>query len=471
MSLLHYFKTKDKPSPSHPLLPKPRSSVEASANAAVISSMDMTRKKRRGLYSHYDAGLRAKMGRYAAENGNKAAANFYSAKLGRPVPESTIRGMKASYLRVLEEVKDPLKVTELQHKLRGRPLKLGEYDGMVKDYIHALRLAGGIVNRSIVVAAATGIIEHLDPSRLSKHGGDITIEHAWAKSFLSRLGFVRRKGTKAARKLPSDYEDIKASFLERVREAATTSTGSFIPPQLILNFDQTNAKFVPVSEWTLEKSGTKQVSIVGLEDKREMTVLLCCTLSGELLSPQLIYAGKTERCHPSVCFPDGWNITHSPNHWSTQETMMEFLDKILIPYVQQTRERMELPPTFPAVAIFDVFAAHRCQPFLDVLTANKIQPVFVPAGCTGELQPLDITVNAVFKRELKSSFSSWYAKQVSESLKNGKDIASVKVNLAISTIKPLHANWLMHVIIKIGAQHDTIRNGFEKVGVSTVFFN
>lgn len=113
MSLLHYFKTMDKPSPSHPLLLKPRSSVEASANAAVISSMDMTRKNRRGLYSHYDAGLRAKMGRYAAENGNKAAANYYAANLGRPVPESTVRGMKASYLRVLEEVKDPLKVTEL----------------------------------------------------------------------------------------------------------------------------------------------------------------------------------------------------------------------------------------------------------------------------------------------------------------------------------------------------------------------
>ena len=67
--------------------------------------------------------------------------------------------MKASYLHVLEQVKDLLKVTELQHKLRGLPLKLGEYDCMVKDYVHALRLAGGIVNRSIVVAAATGIIE------------------------------------------------------------------------------------------------------------------------------------------------------------------------------------------------------------------------------------------------------------------------------------------------------------------------
>ena len=192
---------------------------------------------------------------------------------------------------------------------------------------------------------------------------------------------------------------MKSAFLERIREVATTDTGSFVPPQLILNFDQTNAKFVPVSEWTLEKSGTKHVSIIGLEDKREMTVLLYCTLSGGLLPPQLVYAGKTEHCHPTTSFPDGWNIIHSANHWSTEQTMMEFLDKILVPYVKQTRERMELSSTFPTVAIFDVFAAHRCQSFLGSLTLNNIRAVFVPAGCTGELQPLDTTVNCAFKKQ------------------------------------------------------------------------
>ena len=40
----------------------------------------------------------------------------------------------------------------------GRQLKLGEYDGMVREYIHALRLAARIVNRTIIVAAATGIL-------------------------------------------------------------------------------------------------------------------------------------------------------------------------------------------------------------------------------------------------------------------------------------------------------------------------
>lgn len=79
---------------------------------------------------------------------------------------------------------------------------------------------------------------------------------------------------------------------------------SMVPPPLIINFDQTNANFVPVSEWTLAKEGSKQVSIVTIDDKREMTVLLSCSMSGELLPPQLIYAGRTPHCHPVFAFPD-----------------------------------------------------------------------------------------------------------------------------------------------------------------------
>ena len=265
MSILRYFKKTDEP--SHPLLPKLQSRAEESANIAVVTSMEATlQRKGRGSYKYYDPDLRAKIGRYAVENGNKAAVSRFSTELGQVIPKSTVRGMKSNYICVLEKAKDQVEVRQLPLQLRGCPLKLWNYDGMVKEYIHALRCTGGIVNRSIVVVAATGILEHLDPSRLSQNGGDITVETTWAKSFLSRIGFVHRKGTKVARKLHRDFENVKSAFLDRIRETATTDTGSFVPPQLILNFDQTNAKFVLVSEWTLEKSGTKQVSIIGLED-------------------------------------------------------------------------------------------------------------------------------------------------------------------------------------------------------------
>ena len=110
--------------------------------------------------------LWAKISRFTAEN---AAVSRFSAELGTAIPESTVRGMKSNYLRVLKKGKDPLEVKHLPHQLRGCPLKLGDYDDMVKEYIHALCLSGGIVNRSLV-AAATGILEHLGPSRLHMNG-------------------------------------------------------------------------------------------------------------------------------------------------------------------------------------------------------------------------------------------------------------------------------------------------------------
>ena len=68
-----------------------------------------------------------------------------------------------------------------------------------------------------------------------------------------------------------------------------------------------------VSEWTMEKEGTKQVPVVGKDDKREVTILLSIAATGDLLPPQVIhvYQGKTSECHVNVTFPEGWNITHS----------------------------------------------------------------------------------------------------------------------------------------------------------------
>ena len=75
-----------------------------------------------------------------------------------------------------------------------------------------------------------------------------------------------------------------------------------------------------------------------------MTALLATTLSVKVLSPQLIYAGKTSQCHPiGNSFPDDWNVTHTCNHWNNEETMLEFADKVLIPYVKATKEPLSLP--------------------------------------------------------------------------------------------------------------------------------
>jgi hypothetical protein len=60
----------------------------------------------------------------------------------------------------------------------------------------------------------------------------------------------------------------------------------------------------------------------------------------------------------------------------------------------------------PALAVFDVFAAHRVNSFLTKLERAGIKVKFIPGGCTRELQPLVLSGNAQFKDAVKTQFVS-----------------------------------------------------------------
>ena len=46
-----------------------------------------------------------------------------------------------------------------------------------------------------------------------------------------------------------------------------------IPPELVINWDQTGIHCVPVSSCTMAKLGSKRVEIAGINDKRQTTAV------------------------------------------------------------------------------------------------------------------------------------------------------------------------------------------------------
>ena len=83
--------------------------------------------------------------------------------------------------------------------------------------------------------------------------------------------------------------------------------------------------------------GSKRVEIKGLDDKHQITSVFCRTLIGEFLPFQLIYPGKTARYHPSYEFPNDWDITHTPNHWLNEDTMLQYIENIIVPFMNRVR--------------------------------------------------------------------------------------------------------------------------------------
>ena len=120
------------------------------------------------------------------------------------------------------------------------------------DYVRKLRDSGSVVNRQIVIAGAGGILMSKNKYIHEEFGGHVILDRPWAESFMRRIGFERRKGTKAARKLPFDYEKQKLDFLSRVRD---TREKFAKPEEMVINFDQTNISIIPCGNWTMAEQG------------------------------------------------------------------------------------------------------------------------------------------------------------------------------------------------------------------------
>ena len=149
------------------------------------------------------------------------------------------------------------------------------------------------------------------PSQLVEFGGHITLSKTWAYHLLECMKFVRRKATTSkSRQKPQDINKLKEDFLADVVSVVTMEE---IPPELILNWDQTGINLVPAASWTMERAGSKRVEISGVGEKRQITAVLCGSLIGDYLPLQLIYKGKTSRCHPNFNFPSDWHMTHHLN--------------------------------------------------------------------------------------------------------------------------------------------------------------
>ena len=52
-----------------------------------------------------------------------------------------------------------------------------------------------------------------------------------------------------------------------------------------------------------------------------------------------------------------WHVTYmyTPNHWSNEDEMKEYIEFIITPHVHGKRNELNLPSDQPALAIFDVF--------------------------------------------------------------------------------------------------------------------
>ena len=96
---------------------------------------------------------------------------------------------------------------------------------------------------------------------------------------------------------------------------------------LIINFDQTPSKYVQVSLMTMQKKGTTNVPISGVDNKRSITATFAFTT---VLLMHIIYKGKTNPSLPRVNFLQKFSLSVNEKHYSNEKQSLKFLKDIII---------------------------------------------------------------------------------------------------------------------------------------------
>ena len=193
----------------------------------------------------------------------------------------------------------------------------------------ALHHRGGVVNNTIAIAAAKGLIQSSSDPDLKQ----IKINTSWAQSLFRQMGFVRSVTTMVKIPIPNkSQKEIELVFMHKIVQKVEKHN---IPHSLIINAYQTLSKYVPVGRSTLAEKNIKDVPISGSADKRSITATFAETLDGSFLPFQLIYKGKTTQSLQKIDFLDGFSLSVNEKHFSNTQESIKFLKEIFIPFVDK----------------------------------------------------------------------------------------------------------------------------------------
>jgi hypothetical protein len=94
-----------------------------------------------------------------------------------------------------------------------------------------------------------------------------------------------------------------------------------IPMCLILNTNKIGVHLVPTGgDRSWETTGPKHVQVLGIEDKRQITIVVSSSIERSLLPLQVMFQGTTSHTLPPMnhgrkqCSLIDFHLTYNPNH-------------------------------------------------------------------------------------------------------------------------------------------------------------
>ena len=165
------------------------------------------------------------------------------------------------------------------------------------------------ISYNVINVIVKGIVVANDRTMLVERGGHLKFTDNWAGDVLNEVQRSEKKIVKqmaATSKIPIATGLLKEEQLTFQRKIQALIKWHDIPKNFLLNFDQTHLSYITVGNNNLEFEGTKSVPVKRKGKRKPITGTFTVSATDRFLPMQLIYDGKTERCHPQ-------GIESSPN--------------------------------------------------------------------------------------------------------------------------------------------------------------
>ena len=127
-------------------------------------------------------------------------------------------------------------------------------------------------------------------------------------------------------------------------------------------------------------------------------------LDGTKLPLLIICKGKTERCEKKITDAEGLRdylkdqrllINHSESGWAMEEVCRRYLEWLHTGYAHNSKFTL----------LWDVYPSHKTDEIKNYAANNEIDLNFIPAGQTGEWQPLDYRIFGSLKQRARAEFN------------------------------------------------------------------
>lgn len=320
-------------------------------------------------------------------------------------PQQTLSNWKNKVL-----LNQPARETQGGH--RKAFLEVEEFN-QLHDTISGVQAAGGVVTWHLVRRLVVAQLAYAGKAFVSGTDKRLFPSPSWCRAFFVKIGTHRRAGTHAARRpLPSDIAEIQQTFMLQIAHDVWKYK---IPKSCVGNADETGVPFFKQHDRTQAPIGAKQVPIFGADDKRQFTVMNCGTAAGVMAPLGVVFEGveHSTRAIPKLPLGEvllglkGAHLQQTNDHWMNSRAMIKYCTSVLLPFVNNCRRDASNSAGY-FLLILDVHASHLGVTLRQLLRKNKILLHYIFPGLTGELQPMDISVQGIFKSDVAAAMEKFF---------------------------------------------------------------